>query len=314
MRDLDYLALLSHEYPNAAATAAEIINYKALLGMPKGTEYFFSDLHGEHRAFIHMLRSCSGNIKNKIKETFGDSLPEEELQELGSLIAYPEHKLRHPAGEPKRSLEWQEQTIRRLLQVAYTASHKWNRRTVRKYLPTAYAHVIDELMHSAHASADKAEYYSRMMQAVLETDAGYDCIERLCTLIRALLMDELHIIGDIFDRGPRADLIIDELMNFDKVDIQWGNHDVSWMGAAAGNDACIATVLRIATAYNCFDVLEDGYGINLRPLSMFAEEVYSGDPCECFNPHLLDENLYDDVDPGLAARICKAISVIEFKL
>ena len=314
MRDLDYLKLLSHEYPSADEVAAEIINLRATGNLPKGTEYFFSDLHGEHQAFIHMLRSCSGIVKAKIRETFEDELPEQEQLELAQLIYYPERVLKNHRGEEKYSAEWQELTIRRLVAVTRTVAAKSNRRHMRKYLPTAYAHVIDELTVEPVSHEDMAGYYTQMMATLLAVDAGYDCIEKLCTLIRDLLMYSLHIIGDIFDRGPRPDLIFDELLRIPKVDIQWGNHDVSWIGAAAGNDACIATVLRIATAYNSFDVLEEGYRINLRPLSMFAQETYRNDPCTCFRPHLLDENLYDEVNPELAAKMCKAISVIEFKV
>lgn len=314
MRDLDYLTLLSHEYPTANSAAAMIIRMKALCGMPKGTEYFFSDLHGEHRAFIHMLRSCSGIIKSKIYEAFGEELSEEEQLRLAELIYYPERRLNSGASGETLSHEWQEITIRRLIRVTHTVMRKWTRHAIRNNLPTEYAHVIDELLHADGDPDDKDVYYSEMMSSLLETGAGFECIRSICELIRALLMDDLHIIGDIFDRGPRPDLIMDELRNIPRVDIQWGNHDVSWMGAAAGNAACIATVLRIATAYNCFDVLEDGYGINLRPLSMFADKVYGNDDCSCFKPHLLDMNQYDEVNPDLAARICKAISIIEFKL
>ena len=314
MRDLDYLVLLSHEYKNVCETAAEIINLKAVSNLPKGTEYFFSDLHGEHQAFIHMLRSCSGIIKDKIKETFGEELTEDEQLKLAELIYYPERKLEYYKGRKTRSREWQEKTIRELIRVAKTVSKKWDRHRVRENLPTSFAHIIDELLYEDSSPADKAGYYEEMMKTLLDTDSGYNVIQRLCTLIRSLLMDHLHIIGDIFDRGPRPDLIFDELLKMQKIDIQWGNHDVSWMGAALGCDACIATVLRIATSYNCFDVLEDGYGINMRPLSMFAQDVYRDDPCDRFNPHLLDENIYDEVDPALAAKMCKAISIIEFKL
>lgn len=314
MRDLDYLKLLSHEYPSADEAAAEIINLRALCGMPKGTEYFFSDLHGEHQAFIHMMRSCSGSIKSKLRETFGDSLSEEEQLELAELIYYPERHLKHMVGEPRLSMEWQEKTILQLVQVTRVCSKKFTRRKIRQKLPKAYAHIIDELLHAEGDYSDKDLYYHEMLQAVLQEDVGYEIIHALCSLIRDILIDKLHIIGDIFDRGPRPDLIMDELMNLQHVDVQWGNHDVSWMGAAAGNPACIATVLRIATAYNCFDVLEDGYGINLRPLSMFADQTYHDDDCACFRPHLLDENLYDEINPDLAAKICKAISVIEFKV
>lgn len=314
MRDLDYLKLLAKEYPTADEAAAEIVHLKAWCGMPKGTEYFFSDLHGEHRAFIHMLRSASGIIRAKVRETFGERIRDEEQQELAELIYYPERRIEKLEKDGRMSPEEQKKIIVRLLAVSRVVSAKSTRRKVRRNLPEAYAHTIDELLHAEGDSSDKDVYYRQMLDAVVDAGVGEEIISALCVLIRSLSIDTLHIIGDVFDREPRPDRIMDELMRWSDVDFQWGNHDVSWMGAAAGNTACIATVLRIATAYNCFDMLEDGYGINLRPLSMFAEKVYGDDPCECFLPHLLDENLYDTVNPSLAAKMCKAIAVIEFKL
>ncbi|MCR4903764.1 MAG: fructose-1,6-bisphosphatase [Butyrivibrio sp.] len=314
MRDLDYLKLLSKEFPNERKAGAEIINLRAICSLPKGTEYFFSDLHGEYRSFIHLLRSSSGIVRDKIQETFGNLLSEKEQLELANLIYYPQRILENYSVNGENTPEWQKLTINRLIRICKVASHKYTRSKVRKKMPADYGYAIDELLHLDENDADKKLYYKEILNSIIDIDRGDTFIIALCELIQNLTIDSLHIIGDIFDRGPRADFIMDELMRFHDVDIQWGNHDVSWMGAAAGNLACIATVLRIATSYNTFDVLEDGYGINLRPLSMFAAEVYGNDPCDCFKPHILDENLYDEVNPELAAKMCKAISIIEFKV
>lgn len=314
MRDLDYLKLLAREFPTAQKAGAEIINLRAICGLPKGTEYFFSDLHGEYESFIHLLRSSSGIIRAKIEETFGNLLPEDEQMELANLIYYPKRVLAQLRHDGRLGAEWQKITIYRLVRICREVGSKYTRSKVRKKMPQDYAYAIDELINVDANDTDKKLYHQQILNTILEIDAGEDFIVALCELIQNLTIDSLHIIGDIFDRGPRADIIMEELMRFHDVDIQWGNHDIDWMGAAAGNTACIANVLRIATSYNSFDVLEDGYGINLRPLSMFAAEVYGDDPCERFQPHLLDENLYDSVDVELAARMCKAITIIQFKL
>ncbi|MCR5747593.1 MAG: fructose-1,6-bisphosphatase [Lachnospiraceae bacterium] len=314
MYDIDYLKMMSRQFPNIRLASAEIINLKAICQLPKGTEYFFSDLHGEYESFIHLLRSSSGVTRNKINAAFGDLMPESEQLALADLIYYPERVLRDMRVAGTLTAEWQRITINRLLKIAREVSGKYTRSKVRKKLPKEYAYALDELLHSDEHDDNKTLYFKEFMNSIIEVDIGEDFIMYLCRLIQSLTIDHLHIIGDIFDRGPRADIIMDELINFHDVDIQWGNHDISWIGAAAGNKACIATVLRIATSYNSFDVIEDGYGINLRPLSMFAAEVYADDPCEFFYPHMLDRNIYDSVNPDLAAKMCKAISVIEFKI
>ena len=314
MRDIDYLKLLSEKYPDSGAAGAEIIRLQAISELPKGTEYFFSDLHGEHRGFSYMLRSSSGIIRAKISETFGDLMSEEDQLDLANLIYYPRIILPKVRKAGKDNPEWQRLTINRMVQLCRMISHKYTRAEVRKKIPQEYAHAIDELLHQDVQDPDKKLYYREIVQSIIEIGAGHEFIVALSHLIRDLSIDSLHIIGDIFDRGPRPDLIMDELMHFHDVDIEWGNHDADWMGASAGNEACIATVLRIGISYNSFDVLEDGYGINLRPLSMFASKVYVDDPCECFIPHLLDLAEYDSVNPDLAAKMCKAITVIELKL
>ena len=314
MRDLAYLRLLSKEYPTVKAASSEIINLTAIQGLPKGTEYFFSDLHGEYEAFIHLLKSASGIIREKIAETFGYVISEAEEIALANLIYYPEKALHSVKREKKFTEDWQKITIYRLVRICKEVSSKYTRSKVRKKMPPAFAYIIDELLHVDYNDDNKKVYYDEIIRSIIDIEMGAEFIVALCELIQNLTIDNLHIIGDIFDRGPRADIIMDELMQFHDVDIQWGNHDISWMGAATGNLACICSVLRIAIRYNCFDLLEDGYGINLRPLSMFAARVYKDDPCERFMPKILDENIYDAVDPGLAAKMHKAIAVIQFKV
>lgn len=314
MRDLAYLKLLSREYPTVRSATSEIINLMAICGLPKGTEYFFSDLHGEYEAFVHLLRSSSGIIREKIRETFGHLIPEEEEVQLANLIYYPDRNLGKIRKTGLFTEDFQKITIYRLVQICKVVSSKYTRSKVRKKMPKEFAYVIDELLHVDYNDDNKRIYYSEIIHSIIDNTVADKFIIALCELIQNLTIDNLHIIGDIFDRGPRADIIMDELMHFHDVDIQWGNHDISWMGVATGNLANICNVLRIAISYNSFDVLEDGYGINLRPLSMFAAKVYRDDPCERFVPHILDENVYDAVDPGLAAKMHKAIAVIQFKV
>lgn len=314
MRDQAYLKLLSREYPSVKAASREIINLTAITGLPKGTEYFFSDLHGEYEAFIYLLRSASGIIREKIKETFGHIIPEDDQVELANLIYYPDKNLARRTQEGRNNEDWQRITINRLVQICKEVSSKYTRSKVRKKMPTEFAYVIDELLHVDYNDENKRVYYEEIIHSIIDTQTADQFIISICSLIQNLTIDSLHIIGDIFDRGPRADIIMNELMRFHDVDIQWGNHDVSWMGAATGNPACVCNVLRIAISYNSFDVLEDGYGINLRPLSMFAAKVYKDDPCTIFAPKILDENIYDAVDPGLAAKMHKAIAVLQFKV
>lgn len=314
MRDLDYLKLLSKEFPTIKAASSEIINLKAICGLPKGTEYFFSDLHGEYDAFIHLLRSASGVIREKINETFDLLISEEEELALANLIYYPKKGVQQAKKEGRFNEDWQKITIYRLVRICKQCASKYTRSKVRKKMPKEFAYIIDELLHVDYNDDNKKVYYEEIIHSIIDGGIGDEFIIMLCDLVQNLAIDNLHIIGDIYDRGPRPDIIMEELMRSHDVDIQWGNHDISWMGAACGNLACISNVLRIAIRYNCFDLLEDGYGINLRPLSVFAERVYGNDPCEIFMPKSLDENIYDSVDPVLAAKMHKAISIIQFKV
>ena len=297
MRDLAYLKLMSREYPTLESASSEIVNLMAICGLPKGTEYFFSDLHGEYEAFIHLLRSSSGIIREKIKETFGHIISEEDEIQLANLIYYPDRQIAKLKQEQNYTEDWQRIALYRLVQICKEVSSKYSRSKVRKKMPPEFAYAIDELLHVDYNDDNKKVYYSEIIRSIIDTQMADSFIIALCRLIQNLTIDNLHIIGDIFDRGPRADII-----------------DISWMGASTGNPACICNVLRIAISYNGFDVLEDGYGINIRPLSMFAAKVYSDDPCERFMPRILDQNIYDAVDPGLAAKMHKAIAVIQFKV
>ncbi len=306
-----YLELLSKEYPDIKSAAVEIINLKAILSLPKGTEYFFSDLHGEHQAFIYMLKSASGVIREKIDWLFGKSTLKER-DELATLICNPEVILGRKKYESDFN-EWCRVTIYKLIEVCRSTSSKYTRSKVRKRLPKGFDYIMDELLH-AEDDENKAYYYSEIINSLIDTSMAEDFICELCFTISRMAVDRLHIVGDLFDRGPHPDLIAEYLVHYDNVDFQWGNHDVVWMGAAAGHWSCIANVLRMNVSYNNFDMLEIGYGINLRPLSAFASEVYADDDCEFFRPKQFEQNKYDPVDMQLAAKMHKAIAVIQFKL
>ena len=315
MTDLQYLQLLSRSYPTALAASAEIINLNAICRLPKGTEYFFSDLHGEYDAFSYLLSSASGIIRDKIEALFSWSVSEKERDELAMLIYNPVDTLSRFRAEldAEGYDNWCRIAIYRLVQVCKAVSSKYTRSKVRKKIPPNFSYIIDELLH-ADADDNKERYYEQIIHSIVSTGTSDAFIAQFCDLIRGCAVDMLHIIGDIFDRGPHADRIMEQLRCFHDVDIQWGNHDIAWMGAFAGNRACVASVLRRAVSYNNFDELEEGYGINLRPLSMFAAEVYGDDPCERFAPHVLDENVYDPVDVQLASKMHKAMAIIELKL
>ena len=311
--DLDYLHLLAEQYPTLEAASAALVRLRAFLRLPKGTEYYFSDLHGEQEAFIHLLRSASGTIRDKIDAIHGTELSRAELDELAALIYYPEQILRQRRRAGSDGGEWERLMLHRLLPVLQEVARKYAHDHVDALISNKYHFVIRELLGSSEDPA-KADYYRELIASAVDAGIGEGLITNLCYQIQQVAVDNLHIIGDIFDRGPGAHKILDELMFHHNVDIQWGNHDIEWIGAAAGNPVCLFSLLRIAISYNNFDMLEDGYGINLRPLSMFADEVYAADPCEAFRPHILDENKYDPVDPALAAKMHKAVAVILFKL
>jgi len=311
--DKRYLELLAREYPTAEAAASEIINLSALRSLPKGTEYFFSDLHGEYHAFSKLIRSASGMIRSKIDLIFDKSISSDDREALAVLIYRPEEEIKRLRNAGELTDEWRRITVYRLILVCDSVSAKYTRSKVRAKMPAGFAYILDELLNVTD-DVGKDFYYDEIIASILDTGIAEEFIIAVCALIRSLTIDRLHIIGDIFDRGPRADKIINELMGFEHIDIQWGNHDISWMGAASGNTALIANVLRIALSYNSYDVLEDGYGLNLRPLSIFAAETYGDDPCTRFMPHTLDDVVYDSVDSKLTAKMHKAIAVIQCKL
>lgn len=308
-----YLNLLSKQYKNTQSVMSEIINLSTILTLPKGTEFFFSDLHGEHESFLHLLRSASGVIKNKIDLLYKDELNEQERQKLAHLIYYPKKQLSQINLLDTQREQWYEETIYHLITIAKFCSTKYTRSKVNKKLPQAYAYVITEMLNCHNDNYIK-EYYHDIIQMILSIHNEDDFIIELCRFIRDICIDHIHIIGDIFDRGPRPDFIVDELMKYKQIDIQWGNHDISWMGASCGNLALMSNVIRIALSYNNLDLLEDGYGINLRPLSEFAKEVYKDDPCLQFQPHILDENKYDPIHKDLVAKMHKAMTIIQMKL
>ncbi len=311
--DNKYLTLLAKEFPTIDSAVSEIVNLSAIRSLPKGTEYFFSDIHGEYEAFLHMLKSASGMIKNKIDITLGKTVSSAEREALAYLIYYPDKQLKNLRIRGGLSDEWRRLTIYRLILVCEAVSAKYTRSRVRKRIPRDMVYILDELLNVTD-DVVKEYYYDEIITTILDTGIADRFIKSLCELIQSLAIDKLHIIGDIYDRGPRADIILDELMKMHDVDIQWGNHDISWMGAASGNRALIANVIRISMRYNNFDVLEDGYGLNLRALAVFAGEFYKDDDCALFMPHTLDDNIYDPVDAKLVAKMHKAITVIQLKL
>lgn len=311
--DKKYLLLLAKEFPTIDSAVSEIVNLSAIRSLPKGTEYFFSDIHGEYEAFLHMLKSASGMIKNKIDITLGKSVSGAEREALAYLIYYPDKQLKNLRMKGELSDEWRRLTIYRLILVCEAVSAKYTRSRVRKRIPKDMVYILDELLNVTD-DVVKEYYYDEIITTILDTGIADRFIKSLCELIQSLAIDKLHLIGDIFDRGPRADIILDELMKIHDVDIQWGNHDISWMGAASGNRALIANVIRISMRYNNFDVLEDGYGLNLRALAVFAGEYYKNDDCVLFMPQTLDDNIYDPVDTKLVAKMHKAITIIQLKL
>ncbi|MBQ5969247.1 MAG: fructose-1,6-bisphosphatase [Clostridia bacterium] len=308
-----YLKLLSRDFPTGDIAASEIVNLSAVRSLPKGTEYFFSDIHGEHEAFLHMLKSASGMIRKKVDLALGKAVAASERELLAYLIYYPDRQLKKMQQSGEINDEWRRITIYRLILVCETISAKYTRSRVRKCIPRDMVYILDELLNVTDDIV-KEYYYDEIISTVLETGIADRFIKSLCELIQTLAIDSLHIIGDIFDRGPRPDIILDALMRMRDVDIQWGNHDISWMGAASGNLALIANVIRISMRYNNFDVLEDGYGLNLRALAVFAAETYKDDDCALFMPHTLDDNIYDPVDAKLTAKMHKAMTVIQLKL
>ena len=315
---LEYLKLLSRQYPNVQSACTEIINLRAIQNLPKGTEHFLSDVHGEFEAFQHILNSASGVVRVKIDELLGATVPRSDRDQLATLIYYPEEKLEEIERETEDMREWYRITFHRLIDLCCLVSAKYTRSKVRKAMPKDYAYIIDELIHThfEQNEADKRGYYENIINTIIDLDRASNFLIQLCELIKRLAVDHLHLVGDIFDRGPGADVIMDALMEYHSVDIQWGNHDILWMGAASGSRTLVATVLANSLRYNNLEVIETGYGISLRPLSVFADEVYRKCDVSRFQVKIAkeDEGSFSERDKLLAARMHKAITMILFKL
>lgn len=311
--ELKYLNLLSEKFPTIQHVCTEIINLKAILNLPKGTEHFLSDLHGEYESFLHILKNASGVIKTKIDETFDTCMTSEEKRKLATLIYYPEEKLALIKKETTDLNEYYKITLYRLIEICKVVASKYSRSKVRKAMPKDYEYIIDELLHANDNSYNKEYYYNQIINTIIDLDRADAFIIAISKLIQRLAVDHLHIIGDIYDRGPGPHIIIDELMKYHSIDIQWGNHDIIWMGAASGSPACVFNVLRICARYNNLDILEDGYGINIRPLTEFAMEEYSKENGDIFKPQN-SEKIENKTDIDLLTKIQKAVAIIQFKL
>ncbi len=308
--DYKFLKLMAKQYPDIASASAEIIKLNAILNLPKGTEHFMSDIHGEYEAFTHILKNGSGVIRKKIEEKLGNTITEKEQAKLATLIYYPEKKLRMMHDECDDIEDWYRITIYRLVDVCRYIASKYTRTEVRNAMPGEFAYILDELLNIPANGDNKKDYYAEIVNSIISTECSEDVITAICHLISRLCIHRLHIVGDIYDRGPGAEIIMDTLCDYHSVDIQWGNHDILWMGAACGNDASIANVIRMCTRYNNTDTLEGGYGISLRPIASLADEIYRDDPCTAFMP--IDYDARGDLEA--VAKINKAITIIQLKL
>ena len=313
-RNLNYLKLLSKQYPTIDTASTEIINLQAILNLPKGTEHFLSDVHGEHESFSHVLRNASGVIKRKIDDVFGNSLRDAEKKSLATIIYYPEQKLEYILKEEKDLEDWYKITLYRLIQICKVISSKYTRSKVRKALPKDFGYIMEELIHEDGDMINKQHYYNKIIETIIKLDRGNAFIISISKLIQRLAIDRLHVIGDIYDRGPGADIILDTLMDYHSIDIQWGNHDIVWMGAAAGSEACICNAIRFSARYSNLHIIEESYGINLLPLATFAMEFYKEDPCVKFLPKATANKELSEKESMLIAMMHKAISIIQFKL
>lgn len=307
-----YLELLAHSFPTAAKASTEIVNLNAILNLPKGTEVFASDIHGEYEAFAHILRNGSGTVKLKIEDAFGDTLTDAEKRSLATLVFYPREKMAIELAKAPDAEKWYAETLLRLVAVCKQSAGKYTRSKVRKALPEDFAYIIEELMTESNLAVDKQAYYAAIIDAIIRTGQAEPLIEALCMLIKQLTIDHLHLVGDIYDRGPAPHLIMDTLMRFHSLDIQWGNHDIVWMGASLGQRGCIAHVVRNCARYGNLSILEDVYGINILPLASFALSAYADDPCVAFglkgNPQLSEQDLQ------LNVKIQKAMAIMQFKV
>lgn len=309
---LKYLERMSELYPTIAKASTEIINLQAILNLPKGTEHYITDIHGEYEAFSHVLKNGSGSVRRKIDQVFGHTMSQQEKKSLATLIYYPREKMALEKKKEPDMEEWYKITLYRLIEVCKKTASKYTRSKVRKALPEDFAYVIEELITERSDVTDKESYYEQIIQTIIAIGRAEEFIVALCELIQRLVIDHLHILGDIYDRGPGPHQIMDKLTTYHSLDIQWGNHDILWMGAASGQSSCIATVVRICARYGNLDILEDGYGINLLPLATFAMTYYKDDPCTCFK--IKGTNRLNPVEQELNKKMHKAITVIQFKL
>ena len=315
MQNERYLRLLSDQFPNAQAVVTELINLRAILSLPKGTEHFVSDLHGASSAFIHMIKNASGVVRKKVDEVYGYSMDEEEKRALCALIYYPDERIEYERTVQEDMKEWYKKRLHQVVEVARAVTIKYSRSKVHKLLPPDYAYIIGELLHESNLEQrDRKTYYNAIIDAIIETGCAEQLLIVISYLIHSLTIDTLHIVGDIFDRGSGATKILDVLSTVRDYDIQWGNHDIEWMGAMAGNMALIATVLRVSIRYANIETLEEGYGINLLPLANFAMTVYGDDPCTIWQTKDFENNPRLTRSAQLMAKMHKAISIIQFKL
>lgn len=310
--ELRYLERLAEIYPTIAKASTEIINLQAILNLPKGTEHFLTDIHGEYEAFSHVLKNGSGSVRRKIDEIFGHTLSRKDKKALATLIYYPREKMKLVSKTESHMDEWYRITLYRLIEVCKRVASKYTKSKVSKALPADFAYVIEELITEKPEISDKEAYYEQIINTIIEVRRAEEFIVALSELIQRLVVDHLHILGDIYDRGPGPHLIMDKLMEYHSVDVQWGNHDILWMGAAAGQTTCMATVIRICARYSNLDILEDGYGINLLPLATFALSTYGEDPCNCFK--IKGSNELNVMEAELSRKMYKAISIIAYKL
>ncbi|MCR4788745.1 MAG: fructose-1,6-bisphosphatase [Lachnospiraceae bacterium] len=310
--ELKYLKSLSKQYPTVASACTEIINLQAILNLPKGTEHFLTDIHGEYEQFVHVLKNGSGAVRRAVDEELGNSISDKDRKSIATLIYYPEEKLDIIENNEENLEDWYKITLHRLVQITKHVASKYTRSKVRKALPKEFAYVIEELITERSDISDKEMYYNEIIHTIIRIGSARDFIIAICNLIQRLVVDHLHIVGDIFDRGPGPHVIMDALLEYHSVDIQWGNHDLVWMGAACGHLACIATVIRIATRYGNLSTLEDGYGINMLPLATFAMETYKDTDCSAFSIKYNTD--YDTKDLSLDMKIHKAIAILQFKL
>jgi fructose-1,6-bisphosphatase-3 len=313
--NMSYLQLLAHIFPSVASASTEIINLEAILNLPKGTEHFLADIHGEYEAFQHVLKNASGNIKRKVKDIYANNLRESEIRNLCTLIYYPEEKLELVKASEPDIENWYTITIHQLVEVCRSVSSKYTRSKVRKALPKDFAYIIEELLHESADDHNKQAYVNVITKTIISTERADDFIVDMCNLIQQLAIDQLHLLGDIYDRGPGAHIVMDTLLHYHSFDIQWGNHDILWMGAAAGNECCICNVLRISLRYANMETLQDGYGINLLPLATLAMDVYGDDSCEEFMPRLDEANTsFSQKEIIQLSKMHKAIAIMQFKL